>query len=47
MFCKNKGGTLGLSCDGSFAEYVIADSNFTVPIPDHISFADTVLFRLN
>jgi D-arabinose 1-dehydrogenase-like Zn-dependent alcohol dehydrogenase len=44
MMCKNKGGALGLSdgLDGSFAEYVIADSFFTVPIPDNVSFADTV-----
>ena len=44
MMCKDKGGALGLSdgLDGSFAEYVIADSFFTVPIPDNVSFADTV-----
>ena len=43
MFCKNKGGALGLGgSDGSFAEYVITDSEFTVPIPENVSFADTV-----
>jgi hypothetical protein len=43
MFCQNKKGALGLEeADGSFAEYVIADSMFTVPIPDNVSFADTV-----
>jgi hypothetical protein len=43
MFCPNKGGALGLQeVDGSFAEYVIADSMFTVPIPDNVSFADAV-----
>jgi threonine dehydrogenase-like Zn-dependent dehydrogenase len=43
MFCQNKKGALGLEeVDGSFAEYVIADSMFTVPIPDNVSFADTV-----
>jgi len=43
MFCQNKIGALGLQeADGSFAEYVIADSQFTVPMPDGISFADTV-----
>jgi D-arabinose 1-dehydrogenase-like Zn-dependent alcohol dehydrogenase len=44
MFCPNKKGALGLEeADGSFAEYVIADSKFTVPIPDNVSFADTVI----
>jgi threonine dehydrogenase-like Zn-dependent dehydrogenase len=44
MFCGNKRGALGLEeADGSFAEYVIADSMFTVPIPDNVSFSDTVL----
>lgn len=43
MFCQNKKGALGLEeADGSFADYVIADSMFTVPIPDNVSFADTV-----
>jgi D-arabinose 1-dehydrogenase-like Zn-dependent alcohol dehydrogenase len=43
MFCGNKKGALGLEeADGSFAEYVIADSMFTVPIPENVSFADTV-----
>jgi NADPH:quinone reductase-like Zn-dependent oxidoreductase len=43
MFCQNKVGALGLEeADGSFAEYVIADSQFTVPIPEGVSFADTV-----
>src|SRR5579859_5681814 len=43
MFCPNKRGALGLQeVDGSFAEYVIADSMFTVPIPDNVSFADAV-----
>jgi D-arabinose 1-dehydrogenase-like Zn-dependent alcohol dehydrogenase len=43
MFCQNKKGALGLEeADGSFADYVIADSRFTVPIPDNVSFADTV-----
>jgi NADPH:quinone reductase-like Zn-dependent oxidoreductase len=43
MFCQNKVGALGLQgADGSFAEYVIADSQFTVPIPSNVSFADTV-----
>jgi D-arabinose 1-dehydrogenase-like Zn-dependent alcohol dehydrogenase len=43
MFCQNKKGALGLAeVDGSFAEYVIADSMFTVHIPDNVSFADTV-----
>jgi D-arabinose 1-dehydrogenase-like Zn-dependent alcohol dehydrogenase len=43
MFCPNKKGALGLQeVDGSFAEYVIADSRFTVPIPDNVSFADAV-----
>lgn len=43
MFCQNKVGALGLEeADGSFADYVIADSRFTVPIPDNVSFADTV-----
>ena len=45
MFCQNKIGALGLQeADGSFAEYVIADSQFTVPIPDGVSFADTVFY---
>ena len=43
MFCKNKVGALGLQgADGSFAEYVVADSQFTVPIPPNVTFADTV-----
>lgn len=43
MFCQNKVGALGLQgADGSFAEYVVADSQFTVPIPTNVSFADTV-----
>lgn len=43
MFCQNKVGALGLAgADGSFAEYVVADSQFTVPIPSNVSFADTV-----
>ena len=48
MFCKNKKGALGLSeADGSFAEYVIADSMFTIPLPDDVSFADAVFpFRI-
>ena len=47
MFCQNKKGALGLEeADGSFAEYVIADSMFTVPIPDNVSFADTVSLSL-
>jgi D-arabinose 1-dehydrogenase-like Zn-dependent alcohol dehydrogenase len=47
MFCQNKIGVLGLQgADGSFAEYVAADSQFTVPIPDDVSFADTVSLPL-
>jgi threonine dehydrogenase-like Zn-dependent dehydrogenase len=47
MFCQNKKGALGLEeADGSFADYVIADSMFTVPIPDNVSFADTVTSQI-
>jgi NADPH:quinone reductase-like Zn-dependent oxidoreductase len=48
MFCRNKVGALGLrGADGSFAEYVVADSQFTVSIPADVSFLDAVYFHLS
>ena len=40
VFCQREQHTLGLTRDGAFAEYLIADSFSTFHIPETISFVD-------
>jgi len=38
LYCDNIRGLAGLTTDGGFAEYMIADGRFLVPIPSNIPF---------
>jgi len=48
--CKNtgiqyrdfKGGKPGITMDGNFAEYLLADSNNVLPLPKELDFTDVV-----
>lgn len=38
QYCGNSKGTMGLSMDGAFAEFVVADERTTAKLPDRVSF---------
>lgn len=38
QYCQNAGGFVGVTRDGNFAEYVVADSRASTKIPDAVSF---------
>ena len=38
QYCQNTGGALGITIDGNFAEYVVADGRECTLLPDNISF---------
>ena len=42
QYCDNKGGKPGITMDGNFAEYLLADSNNVLPLPEELDFMDAV-----
>lgn len=39
IYCDKMGGMAGITTDGGFAEYMRADSNFCLKLPDNVPFA--------
>lgn len=44
QYCKKIGGTLGLSLDGNFAEYVVIDAREASLLPENLSFQSAAPF---
>jgi len=42
QYCDFKGGKPGITMDGNFAEYLLADSNNVLPLPEELDFTDAV-----
>jgi D-arabinose 1-dehydrogenase-like Zn-dependent alcohol dehydrogenase len=42
QYCDHKGGKPGITMDGNFAEYLLADSNNVLPLPEELDFTDAV-----
>lgn len=38
QYCGNTGGMIGVTTDGCFAEYVVADARCSTKLPDEVSF---------
>jgi len=46
QYCDLKGGKPGITMDGNFAEYLLADSNNVLPLPEGLDFTDAVFVTL-
>ena len=42
QYCDFKGGKPGITMDGNFAEYLLADSYNVLPLPKELDFTDAV-----